>query len=182
MPEISSIVHLVIAILATLFAIIVVGVTNDRLISPFFGSSTAVCYLGSPRPLAFPSSRGCDTAVGIGAVGLIAGFIVIAMAVVELVGVTVLAFLNSKPVNLVRAVACGVLAFLFLVAFGVVVDDFNSNSLAKANAEGRKSDGEAVAAFCFFSIAAWTALVVMYVIRVIKGTSSSSSAPSASVA
>ena len=78
-----------------------------------------------------------------------------AIAVVELAGVKPLKFLQSKLFTIISAAVTGVIAFLCLVMFGIVVDEYTGNSYAESYGGSNARDAEAVAAFSFFSIVAW---------------------------
>ncbi|XP_065197935.1 synaptogyrin-1-like [Sycon ciliatum] len=177
MVEVMTLASAIISGLNCFFAIIVLAVVSGEL-NYNLGDNVNICQLGSSESTeSLRDYRGCDAGTSIGSIGLVVGLIFTVFAVIEVINESALSFLQQKMVLIIRGAVAGFLAFLWLICFGIVVDEYNSNSVAKTNVFSGQSGAQAVAAFSFFSILTWAAVAVILIVFRARGGPAGTAGP-----
>ena len=114
--------------------------------------STDVCYYEFPYKL--NETEGCDFGIAMGVIGFLAGIGFIVMAVLELIKADLLPQAVGRVLTIARVIAAGVLAFLFLVCFGVLAKKWDDRPTSLIS-DSVKNAAQSGIAFSFFSIVAW---------------------------
>jgi hypothetical protein len=161
--------------LAVLCAIIVMGISADRLKDEISG--TDLCVLGLEIPSDLNGDmNACNYGIGVGVLTVI---IVLVFIALDIMSLRTEAFVNKSIFNIADLVSCGILSLLWLVGFIYILDkwddsgpkdfvfDYDSREL---KLEDKEEAVEAAIAFCFIGAIIWGVLAFMAVFRIKSAT------------
>lgn len=159
---------LVVSGLTVLFGIIVMGTISDKV----KGTAGSIDYCLFDED--FTKNAPCDFGIAMGVFGFVAGLAFSVLALLAVIKPDLIPEALQRVLTMVRIGVAMVLAFLFLVCFGVMAHAWSTND-HKTTSSSKKNAAQGAMAFAFFSIGAWVSLAVLYFLHLRSSMGSSSS-------
>lgn len=139
-----------------LCAIIVLGTISDKVTREVRGKD----YCGFDDD--FTKTEPCDFGIAMGAISLVAGLVFAAFAALAMFKEDLLPASVMSVMVMLKTIGAGILAFLWLVCFGVLANAWRKNDLkdrSGAYSSSQKNAAQSAIAFSFFSMMVWVSFV-----------------------